>query len=692
MTAALFFMMITPCWADSEINPPDQVQSSDKVHQLDDIVVKDKTGAPGITQTPMETEIEVQQVPTVGVPNSIVDVLKGHAIVDFRGESDIDAGVDSVNLRGFDAKRFVTALDGLTVQKTGGRKSSNIVDYSLLPAFLIDSVEILPGPHSALYDSKSIGGVLNFTSAKLRRYDSPTPQGRLVTSYSTYNTQLHNLMLRGGVQSVTYDIAYQKSSSDGYLRHNATDSEILFGRIGVLLPEEGFITLSGSYSDVDREAPVTNTGDDYDDDYPEVKNASFEPYADPQWDSDSYAYRLNYEQSLPIGRLSVGAYTGKDNRIRSYYVNKGDTERSVMDTEWWQQGGKIQDEIKWSDKHISTIGFDTAQLYDDGVDNEKTERINKNGGYLQHQWTILPTLDIRLGLRHEDVRIKVTNNGQIPDREDIIERNWDEFIPKSFLTWKASQMAPWLRDTSLSLGISKIWRAPDYHGDYNPQGRPAGAWLEPEHGVGYDIVLNRRLWRDISLKMNYSFYQIRDFIASNSTYAEYSGVGAGSLRYSDYKINLEEVHRHGIDLELGGHLTDDLSFYLTYAWQKFYNQGGEPAGETELDKQAEHRVTAGLAYTLFEKTTLMLDYYYQSREITEESVELSTGWDFNETENPAHSVFDFGVQQLLYKSERFPREAYLKVYAKNIFDEEYSNASGYPATDRTFGVSLSLSF
>jgi outer membrane receptor protein involved in Fe transport len=693
MTAALLCMMITPCWADSETNPPDQEQ----VHQLDDVVVKEKIGAPGVEQTPIETVIEVQALPTIGVPNSIVDILKGHAIIDFRGESDIDAGVDSINLRGFDSKRFVTALDGLTVQKTGGRKSSNIVDYSLLPAFLIDSVEILPGPHSALYDCKSIGGVINFTSAKPKRYDSLTPQGRLTTSYSTYNTQMHNLTLQGGVEAVTYDLAYQKSSSDGYLRHNETESDIFYGRIGLVLPSDGFITLSGSYSEIDREAPIPNTGDDYDSDYPEVESAAFSSFADPQWDSDSYAYRLNYEQNLPIGRLSVGAYTGRDNRIRSYYTDEEHTNLSVMDTDWWQEGGKIRDEIKWSDKHTSTIGFDTVQLSDNGVNNEKTERITKNGAFLQHQWAVLPSVDIRLGVRYEDVRIKVTNNGAITGREDLIERNFDELVPKSFITWKMDQAAPWLRDTSLSLGVSKIWHAPDFHGTYNPQGRPAGAWLEPEHGMGYDLVLNRRLWRDIALKLNYSFYDIKDYFAYNRTYAQYSGAGAGSLRYSDYVLNLEQVHRHGIDLELGGHLTDDLSFYLTYAWQKFSNQGDEPAGETELHKQAEHRMTAGLVYALFEKTTLMLDYYYQSEETTETAENLADDdeddiWIFHESENPSYSVVNFGVQQLLYKSERSLREARLKVYVKNLFDEEYSNASGYPATDRTFGVSLSLSF
>ena len=78
--------------------------------------------------------------------------------------------------------------------------------------------------------------------------------------------------------------------------------------------------------------------------------------------------------------------------------------------------------------------------------------------------------------------------------------------------------------------------------------------------MGYDLILNRRVWHDINLKFGYSFYDIKDFMATNSTYAQYSGASAGALRYSDYKINLEEVHRHATTMELGGHLTDNLSF------------------------------------------------------------------------------------------------------------------------------------
>jgi outer membrane receptor protein involved in Fe transport len=677
-----------------------------EIQHLQDVTVKEKAGAPGLEQSPTETVIDVDRFTTIGVPTSVLDVLKTQAAVDFRGETNLDPGVDSVYLNGFDATRFVTAIDGLTVQKTGGRKSSNIVDYALLPTFLIDKIEILPGPHSATYDSKSIGGVLNMITKRPERHDSLKPDARLTTSYGSYNTQNHELTVQGGVSAFTYDIAYRKYLTDGYLRNNETGIDTLFGRIGVVLPGDGFVAFSASYSDVDRQPPVLNPGQtltdpdgvnsDYDGDYPTVTESSWSPLQKPTWNGTSKAYRLNAEQSTPIGRLSLGAYTSRDNRVRAYeeWVNSHNhalgTYHTEMDTDWWQEGGKLQDEIKWSDRHVTTVGFDLAKLYDDGVNDEKTERINKKGGFVQHKWQILPSVDLRVGLRYEDVKIYVTNSGtnSIPGREPIIPRQWSQMMPKSFTTWRMDGLASWLRDTSLSAGISKIWRAPDYHGDYNPQGRPAGAWLEPEHGVGYDLVLDRRLWRDVALKLDYAFYDIKDYIVSNSSHAIYSGASAGSLRFSDYKINLEEVHRHGVNLELGGHLTHDLSFYLTYAWQKFYNQGDEPSGEESLSQRAENRVGTGLRYDLFEKTTLMLDYYYQDDEVAETYDEARD--EYIEAQIDAYSVVDIGVQQKLFDHLGILQNGALSFYMKNLLDEKYTTTSGYPATDRTVGVSFSV--
>ncbi|MBN1932053.1 MAG: TonB-dependent receptor plug domain-containing protein [Desulfobacterales bacterium] len=676
-------------------------QKQEEVQQLKDVVVTEKGGAPGLEQSPSKTVINVEDFTVIGAPGNIEDLFKTQAIIDFRGETDLVPDSDTLNMRGFSSGRFVMAVDGLTVQKTGGRKGTHIVDYTLLSPLPIEKIEIIAGPHCALYDSKSIGGAINIVTEAPKRRDSLKPDVKLSTSYSSYNTQNHSLRMQGAADIVTYGLGVQLNSTDGYLRHNETDIQTYSGNIGALLPYNGFINLSASRSNVNREVPVNNTGDDYDSDYPEVEGASFDAYQDPTWDKNAWSYRLNYLQNLPIGRLTVAAYRSEEDRDRAYYtwINSSDhsegLELSSMFTTWRQEGGKIQDEYKWTDNHISTFGYETAKLYD-GEDED--ERVRKVAGYLQHQWNITSFLDVKLGLRHEDVKIWVSNSqtSGIPNRGSWIEREWHQWVPKSYTTWKMDAMTPWLRDTSLSLGISKIWHAPDSHGEYNPQGRPTGAWLEPEHGMGYDFVLNRRLWRDISLMLDYSFYNIKDFIASNSSYAEYSGASAGDLRYSDYKINLEEVHRQGVELNLGGHLTMDLSFYLTYAWQNFKSQGDEPAGKTELDDQAEHRISAGLRYSLFEKTALMLDYYYQSKEVSERSELIGYDenneeiYDWSQVDNPSYQLVNFALEQKLFKNKWFFRDAKLKFYIKNLFDEVYYDSRAYPSTDRTYGVTFSV--
>jgi outer membrane receptor protein involved in Fe transport len=688
-------MLVQPCLAASENDRQEEESEPGQIQQLEEIEVRETSGAPGLQQTPTETVIDVDTFRTIGPQTSVLDILKTQSIIDFRGSNGFDPGVDSIFLRGFDAKRFVTAIDGLTVQKTGGRKSSNIVDYSQLPTFLLKEIEILPGPHSALYDSKSIGGVINMVTRKPEHRENLKPDVTISGGYGTYDTVNSTTTVEGAVQDFTYDLAYQYVSSDGYLRNSETRIQTYYGRLGYLLPADGFVTLSASVTDTDRHDPVNNPGTDgdYDDDYPDAEGGVFDPYMEPTWDGKAHNYRLNVEQPLPIGTVQFEGYTGKSNRKRAYYASPSATSLSVMDTDWWQEGAKLQDEYQWTDNHSTILGFDIARLYDDGIDNDKNERINKKGAYLQHNWTIIPSLSAQLGLRYEDVKIWVTNNGQIPGRDDIVERNWNQVMPKSFFTWKMDGLSSSLRDTSLSIGISKIWRAPDFHGDYNPQGKPAGVYLDPEHGMGYDLVLNRRLWKDISLKLGGSFYDIKDYIATNSTYAKNSGAGAGTMRYSDYKINLKEVYRYGVDIELGGHILDDLSFYLSYSWQEFENQGDEPAGETELDQRAKNRMSAGLCYNLFENTALLTDVNYQSKETIEISEEVSPDvWDFRQVQNDDYYTVDLSVQQKLLFSKGFLRNAMVSVYVKNVFNEEYYDAAGFPATDRTIGTTMSVSF
>lgn len=695
------FTMMTILLAIIVVGIPQLCIAEQEVMKVGDIQVTAPRKKEGIVVAPSTTTINVDEYKVLGTPQNIVDILKDCAIIDFRGETDLVPDDDTISMRGFSASRFVTAIDGLTIQKTGGRKSSHIVDYALLPAWLIEKIEIMPGPHSALYPGKSIGGVLNLITKTPKKYPNLKPDVNVTTSYQSYNTQNHNINLQGGVNSFIYDVGYQKYLTDGYLRNNEADIDTVFGRIGYILPSDGYITLSASFTDADREIAVNNdpAGNDYDSDYPEVaESSSFEPIQRPTWDKEATSYRLNYKQPTPIGIWTFSAHKSKENRERNYWDNKTGTEYTEWETIWWQHGGRIQDEIRFGENHVTTVGFDMAQMYDNGPD-EKKKRIDNRGGYLQHEWTIMSGLNLTAGLRYEDINIWVQNYNSstgvnyITGRENWIERNWDQFVPKSFLTYELDDISEMFRDTSLSFGVSKIWHAPDYHGVYNGQGKPSGVWLEPEHGIAYDFVFTRRLWNDVNLKAGYAFYEIKDFIASNREY--YNKTPPPGLEWSDYKINLEKVHRHGIELELGGHLLESLSFYFAYAYQEFENQGSEPAGETELDQRAKHHVNAGLRFDLFENTLLMLDYSYQSKEVTEVSHEDTINedeWYFTEVQIDPYHIVDFGIEQTLFKDFGMMKDAHLKFYIKNLFDEKYQDAKGYPATDRTYGIALSFGF
>lgn len=718
MAALLGFLLMNafvwPAYAQDKTTPSAVSSETDggsaedtgkePVHKLKEIVVEGKTGANGVRLEPNKTTIELEDMSVVGDKNNLQDLLKTQALFDFRGNTDLMPDSDTMTMRGFSSNRFVLAVDGLTVQKSGGRKGSHIVDYSLLGTLPIEKIEVFPGPHSSLFDSKAIGGAVNIVTQAPKRRDTLVPEATLSSSYASYNTQNHKISMNGTADIVTYAVNAQKQSTDGFLRYTETDLESYSANLGLLLPYEGYINVEASSSRIDRQVPVNNTGADFDSSYPEVAGGSWEPIQYPTWDKEAWSYKLNYLQNLPIGHLTVNAYRSMENRHRDYYdwINRNNhslgvqADRTLWKTEWQQQGGKIQDIYQWSENHETTVGFEVARLFD-GEDHAN-ERIRKLGTYVQHKWGITPYLETKLGLRNQDVQIWVENS-YISNREHWIERQWNHWVPKTYTTLKMDHMAAWLRDTSISLGVSEIWHAPDSHGDYNPQGQPAGAWINPEHGIGYDLVLDRRLFGDIKMVLNTSFYQIKDYLVANRSYSTTYNTRApgydASVHASDYKINLEEVYRYGIEPSIGGHLFDDLSFSLSYAWQYFDNQGNEPAGETELDDEAAHRVTAQLNYQLFENTALKLDYYFQSKESLVESDLIGTDpvtgediYTYRETDNAAYHVFNFAVEQNLFKDKFYLKDAKVQFYIKNLLDEDYYDSRGYLATDRTFGVNL----
>lgn len=696
------------------------VAEEGEIYKLDDIVVTGKRESPEITHTPQKITIDAGAYETAGTVQNIGDILKDQPALDFRGASDlvpgdIVDGTDAFWMQGFGSNRFVTAIDGSNIHKAGGRHSYHVVDYSLLPTPLIEKVEILPGPHSALYPAQSIGGTINLITRTPERYDTARPQVHVSTSYKSYNTQSHSITAKGGMGDFVYDAGYQKYSTNGYLRHSEADIDAAFGRIGYLLPADGYVTFTVNHSQGIREIPVKNDPalEDYDDGYPTVKNnkCSYSEWQSPEYDGSATAFRLNYLQPSPVGKWDLNAYYSEEewDRTTLYKNAAGIIFNGGWESTWYTRGAKLQDTIRFSDAHETVIGAEVQQFLDSFDSKmgspaafDEKKRVKTRAGFAQHKWRIIPRLTLNVGLRYEHADTWTNNLSSstgaflITGQPRWIERSFDGWLPKSFLTYELDDLAAGLRDTSVSIGVSRIWRAPTNFGDFNHGGKPVGAWTEPEHGIGYDAVLSRRLVNDIQLKVNYAYYEIEDYLAWNGNFDEYDPTSdpvTPGMEYKDYVINLEKIVRHGIEVQLSGHLMDDLSFYLGYAYQKFENKGGELAGEDAVDNIAKNRVNAGLRYNLFANTTLLLDYKYQDDQVVQKADEVTPGeWEFSEIPMDAYHVFDLAVRQTLLKQWGFLENAILKVYVNNLLDEEYENLSGYPATDRTIGAALDVYF
>ncbi|KIX12983.1 TonB-dependent receptor [Dethiosulfatarculus sandiegensis] len=691
LAVSMTLLLTLPAWA---IKANSQEKAKKETQKLGQMIVTAKEEGAQVNLKPTMQEIDLDKYQTIDMPQNVGDYLKNLILFDYRDTTNLVPGSDSFNMGAFSMSRFTMAVNGLDLRKTGGRNSSHIVDFAYLPPMLVKKIEVLPGPHWALYPAKSLGGVVNVVSRAPKLQKSVVPELKVSGSYKSYNTQNYTLLARGSAGQITYDAGYQLYKTDGYLRNTEAEVNTVLGRMGYVIPTGGHVAVTGSYSSNKRNDPVVNdpSRSDYDGDYPDVLGASRTIDQDPSWNGQCNRVRLDYQQPLNIGDVSAQAYYGEE------YKNRGYIKKGVWTdwyTRWYQGGAKIQDTFKLAENHVTTIELDGQQASDGGEDrDDKHKRYQIYGSGLQHEWTIIPRLKLTLGLRYEHVNIWVSNN-YITTEGPWIERNWDGIIPKSFLTYEMDDVAPWLRDTSLSLGVSRIWHAPDAHGIYNPQGRPTGAYLDPEHGVGIDAILQRRLFSSVQMRLNYSYYVINDYIAYNRSYAKYtpsrSHQVAPGMECKDYMINLDQMITQGVNLEFSGNITGDLSFYLGYAYLDMENQGDELAGIDTASDRAKYRVKAGLRYLLFENTSLLLDYQYQDKQVSEYSEEIAEDeWVVRRVAIDAHSLVNFGVQQRLFEKWGALQNGSLKFFVNNLFDETYEDARGYPSTDRTFGVALSF--
>ena len=77
------------------------------------------------------------------------------------------------------------------------------------------------------------------------------------------------------------------------------------------------------------------------------------------------------------------------------------------------------------------------------------------------------------------------------------------------------------------------------------------------HGIAYDLVFNRRIWKDIQLRADFSYYIMKDYTFTSNWKAK--------TIWGRDVTTVEEVHKTGIELDISGHIIDPLGFYVSFS-------------------------------------------------------------------------------------------------------------------------------
>ena len=709
----LFVLLVSvnPLFANDDVNSNIEKKVLEKEKTtLDEMVVKAKKES-RISNKMIFTE-ELKNKITVKDSKNVWNLLNDISMIDSRQQSDLgptgQRGEDGCYLfRGF-GSRYTMAINGIQQHRSlcyGGCGGGTNIFF--LPPWLIESVEIIPGPHSALYPGKSMGGVINFKTSTPKVYDTLKPDIGFSTSYSSYNSQNYNSDFRGSFNRLTYDAGLQYLSTDGYLRNNSSSLYNLSGRIGYVFENDGYITFNIGHSQSDYELPIKNYGGieadstaaTFDSSYPTVTGSSYYDWQDPEREESYLRYAVDTQYPTSFGTISGGAYYTKDTREELQFMETTDTEKSsrYAPSDSHTYGFRIQDEIIINENHKTILAYDGIQKYMKspmsypGWDDRK--RVETHGGALEHEWKLIPSLALTLGVRYEHTKVWMMNYMPEPVAGYglVIPKTYDGIAPKFVLHYDMNNIAPWLRDTSLMFGASRIWHAPDEM--YNWQRRPIAIHTDPEEGMAYDLIFMRRLFNNFHMNLGYSYMHIKNFQVWNKNFSEYQPVESvdQSLWYKDFNLNCEAMDRHGVEIGFRGDITDDLNMSLGYSYQHFINQGDEPAGEEYASDRAKHKVKAALQYQIIPNLFFNSEYIYQSRqvEVNEEEVAPDVFVE-RRVEIDPYNLVNAGFSYT-FKDKRYGLQGLTaKIYCNNVFNEEYENSKGYPSTDRTFGVALSL--
>jgi len=505
-----------------------------------------------LKDVPVETVlINREDIEKTNAQNAM-DILKNIPGIDTSVHDDVFGTYTwRAKMRGlnFDAGYGLILIDGQRAMGCG--QSGGMGEYGTglnqIPVDMIERIEVVKGPSSALYGSDAMAGVINIITKKTPKKAT----GSAGTSYGWYKVKDkgetkpsddgHSRNI-----SKTY-VSYGDKISDGlgYLLHYNYDSaedirddpiksdrHSFMGKLDAELSESIDLYLKCELSDYEK------MDSRQEDSYRVSAGIDFRPTDNDFFSFKGYTYTWDFTHGYP-GNTHGHKYgdVGYDQAEIQYT-------RYLSDWNVLTLGGEVQ-----------TQGIDyVIHNYRDGNWTGMVtvnESVDISSLYVQDEITLFEDFTLVAGLRYDD---HSTFGSEVNPKLSLMYKLFED------TTFRASGGRAFKSPTLRQL----YYDIPYRHGDYYCKSNPD---LKPETAVGYSASVEQWLFnQQVMFNLGYFRTDVKDMVIREDT-----GITYDSLELKEYK-NVEEAWTQGIEFMCRTYFAEDFSASLSYTYTDSENK------------------------------------------------------------------------------------------------------------------------
>ena len=493
-----------------------------------------------------------------------------------------------VNLHGLPTDRVLILIDGQRIPKT-----MRAPDLEVIPANIIERIEVVKGPSSALYGSDAEGGVINIITRK----PAPRVEVEGEAGYGSFNTYRANLLHSSTFGPFGYLLAVNREASEGWIDRFTQKSIIRMG-----IGPDGFTQVKN-----DPEHPY-----DLNDLFGKWRlamgtRAAWRGQARYHWegnsasDTDGGSYdddktRLDVQTGFDFdlgsaGSLAVTGYgfrhTFRYRQYESVYVwdllDPDAMSRSFID----KGNDTVTDNYRGEAVH--TVPFGSWNLLTSGLDF-RYETL----AYDAFEFSLLTDEDqdysayqsILSAFAQDEIFLFRNRWSLVPGGRIDYHPVWGAVGNPKFSTLvKAVETSPYA--LALRASVGQAFKEPSLSQLYRKEFRHTGYYLtgnedlKPERALGWNAEIDQRLFRHVNLKLGYFQYEIDDMIWTDVIAADYIA-GFPLMAYR----NVKQARTYGFESGLRLTPHDFVSLHLHHT----YTRTLDLESDEILGTVAEHQV------------------------------------------------------------------------------------------------------